>query len=50
MTSGLGREESFLAEMTGWIKMPSMEIEQTRGEAGMADGEALGFSLLERDI
>lgn len=30
--------------------MPLTEIGQTRGEAGLADGDMLGFSLLERDV
>lgn len=29
--------------------MPFTEIGQTREEAGLADGDAFGFSLLERD-
>lgn len=29
--------------------LPFTETGQTREEAGLADGDALGFSLLERD-
>ena len=43
-------DEWFLAQGAGWIVMPFAEIGQTRGEAGLADGDAHGFSLLERDM
>lgn len=43
-------DECFLASAIRWIVMLSTEIGQTRGEAGLADGDVVGFSLLERKV
>ena len=36
-------DEWFLSQGAGWIVMPFAEIGRTRGEAGLADGNAHGF-------
>lgn len=37
--------------ITNWMDSDvSTEIGPTRGEAGLADGDILGFLLLERDV